>query len=72
MYEDFDTFKEYCEDNNDKPSKAAALRHYLEQIESGEIILCDVCKTYTKDIDSHYARYDHDKKICPSCHESGY
>lgn len=72
MYEDFDTFKEYCEDNNYKPSKEVVLRDYLEKIENGEIVICDTCGTYVDDDNTHYARYDHDKKICPSCRESGY
>jgi len=64
-------YKNYCEEEGLRPGNAKHTHAFIEKLDNGEIIICDVCGDYVNEDLAVRARYDHDKLICPDCRENG-
>lgn len=68
---EFERFKTYCNNVGDKPYDANVLISFVNEVNRGNLVLCDVCDEYGKEEHMHTARYDIDKIVCEDCHNDG-
>jgi hypothetical protein len=67
----FSEFKDWCVNVGLSPSHATSLHEFVDKVQSGLLVKCDVCEEWLDDEYSFEARYDYEKLVCPDCHEDG-
>lgn len=68
---EFGRFKTYCKNVGDNVNDGKVLHEFVNNVKSGDLVICDACDEYTKESDTYTARYDVNKLVCETCHNDG-